>query len=351
MLTTNQQRELREQLENAQNPIFYYDNDADGLCSFLLLRRWLGRGQGVPIRSYPELDASYAKKAAEMQADAAFILDKPVLSPAFVNALAALSLPIVWIDHHDVVGEDFSNVPNFFTYNPTKNAEKLKSSEPVTFHMYQLTKRKEDIWIAVMGCVADHYLPSFATEFAQRFPELWGKEIAKPFDAYYRTEIGTLARALNFGLKDSASNVEKLQMYLLSCRSPHDVLAESSDNEAFRSVCTSLRERYEQLLASAEQMIRGNLLFFVYGGTVSMSSDLSNELSYRHPASYVVVVYQKGAIVNISMRGKGVKTILARLLTQFSDARGGGHEDAVGARLKTSDLEKFRMLLEQEIKA
>ena len=49
MLTNKQIEEIKEHLEKAQNPLFFYDNDADGLCSFLLLRRYLGRGKGVGV--------------------------------------------------------------------------------------------------------------------------------------------------------------------------------------------------------------------------------------------------------------------------------------------------------------
>ena len=105
MLTEKQIDEIREHLEKAQNPLFYYDNDADGLCSFVLLRRFSGRGKGVAVRSFPELNASYAKKAQELNADYVFVLDKPVLSREFVEEIAKLQLPLVWIDHHDVPRE------------------------------------------------------------------------------------------------------------------------------------------------------------------------------------------------------------------------------------------------------
>ena len=44
MLTKKQINEIREHLEKAQNPLFFFDNDPDGLCSFLLLQRYIGRG-------------------------------------------------------------------------------------------------------------------------------------------------------------------------------------------------------------------------------------------------------------------------------------------------------------------
>ena len=80
MLNEKQITEIREHLEKAQNPLFFYDNDCDGLCSFLILRRFLGRGKGVAVRSFPELNAKYARKAKELGADYIFVLDKPLIS-------------------------------------------------------------------------------------------------------------------------------------------------------------------------------------------------------------------------------------------------------------------------------
>ena len=69
MLTQEQIAEIREHLEKAQNPVFFFDNDIDGLMSFVILRRYLGRGKGVAIKSFPELDGSYIHKAEEFNSD------------------------------------------------------------------------------------------------------------------------------------------------------------------------------------------------------------------------------------------------------------------------------------------
>ena len=55
MLTENQIEEIKEHLDKAQNPLFFFDNDGDGLCSFLLLQRFIKKGKGVAIKSFPEL--------------------------------------------------------------------------------------------------------------------------------------------------------------------------------------------------------------------------------------------------------------------------------------------------------
>ncbi|MFH1802332.1 MAG: DHHA1 domain-containing protein [archaeon] len=348
MLTKKQLEEVREHLENAKNPIFYYDNDSDGLCSYIILRRFLGRGKGVAVRSFPDLDGGYARKAKELNADYVFVLDKPVLSKEFVDSIESFGLPLVWIDHHDVPREEFEkDFKNVFIFNPARNSGNDKSEEPVTYLAYKITGRREELWLAVVGCIADHFLPNFVKEFGEHYPEFWGK-VKEPFDAYFGTEIGRIAMALNFGLKDSVTHVVQLQNFLISCKGPADVFMESYSNHSFRRKYLDVRKKYDSLLEKAKNSVGENLVFFEYGGEMSISADLSNGLYYRYPGKYIVVAYRKGEIANLSMRGKNVKKILAKALKDV-DGTGGGHDDAVGARIRASDLKEFKRVLEEEI--
>ncbi|MBX4212059.1 hypothetical protein KW787_01205 [Candidatus Pacearchaeota archaeon] len=349
MLTETQMEEIKEHLSKAQNPLFFYDNDADGLCSFLILRRYIGRGKGIAVRSYPDLNASYAKRAQELNADYVFVLDKPLISKEFVEEIQRMQLPLVWIDHHSVSLDNFSQeFQNVHIYNPSRLKGKNKSEEPVTYLSYMITKRKEDLWIAIMGCVADHYMPSFAKEFGKMYPEFWAKNVKKPFDVYYRTEIGRIAQSLNFGLKDSISHTVAFQNFLIQCVGPEEVFSETLGNHSFREKYHALRRKYDSLLAQAEENTKSKVVFFEYGGDVSMSSELSNELSYKYPNKYIVVAYTNGPITNISLRGKNVKKILEKIIGNFEGATGGGHENAVGSRIKSSDIGLFKELLEKE---
>ena len=350
MLSEKQISEIKEHLEKAQNPIFYYDNDADGLCSYVLLRKFLDRGKGVCVRSFPGVDGQYVRKASELGADYIFILDKPVVSREFVEEIDGMGLPIVWIDHHNVEGEpDFSKeFKNFFEYDSSKSS-KNGDGEPVTYLVYQITGKKEDSWLAMAGCVADHFLPDFVDEFKERWPDYWGN-VDKPFDAYFGTEIGKIAEALNFGLKTSTSNIVKLQNFLISCKEPGDVFEESGKNYDFRMKYKEIEKKYSALLEKAKENIEGNLLFFEYGGDLSISSELSNKLCYLYPDKYIVISFNKGNVSNLSLRGENVKDILLKILKGFDDAIGGGHRNAVGAKIRTDDLGKFKDLFKEEIK-
>lgn len=343
MLSKKQLSEIREHLEKAQNPIFLFDNDVDGLCSYVLLRRFIGRGKGVAVKSHPNIEVGYAKRVQELQGDYVFVLDRHSLGAEFVSEISALNLPIVWIDHHDVPLEKH-DYPLLFQYNPVYG--KKKSAEPTTYLCYSVTNRVEDFWIALMGCIADHYLLEDVSIFTETYPDLWGQKITEPFQALYTTNIGRLARALSFGLKDSVSHVVQLQNFLIACANPPDLEKELEKNSAFGLRYRELLQKYIALLSEAKNSVAGeNLVFFNYGGQLSMSSDLSNELSYLFPKHYVCVSYSLGPNTNISLRGNGVNKILEKLIPSFQDARGGGHANAVGARIQTSDVERFKIEL------
>ena len=65
MLSKKQIEEIRDSLEKSQNPLFFFDNDVDGFCSFIILQKAIGRGKGVAIKSFPDLDKTYLRKVEE----------------------------------------------------------------------------------------------------------------------------------------------------------------------------------------------------------------------------------------------------------------------------------------------
>ena len=84
MINEDEINGLRDHLEKAQNPLFYFDNDQDGLCGYLLLRRFYKKGNGVPIKTSP-LDKDYFRKVDEFNPDYIFILDQPRVSDDFFS--------------------------------------------------------------------------------------------------------------------------------------------------------------------------------------------------------------------------------------------------------------------------
>ena len=342
MLTKKQVKEIKEHLEKAQNPIFFFDNDPDGLCSFLLLQRYVGRGKGVAIKSFPEMNAEYFRKVTELNADYIFILDKPIVSSAFFEEAKNFNVPVVWIDHHDVQVK----VPDFvYYYNTSLN--RFKKNEPVTYLCYKITQRKEDLWLGVVGCVSDRYVPDFYPEFLKLYPDLAIK-VKDAFDIFYNSQIGKIVKISGFALKDRISNVVKMIKFLTIVKSPYEVLEESSKNHEMHLRFKQIYQKYQKLLEKAKAFTNENkVLFFQYGGDLSISADLSNELSYLFPQKVIVVVYITGMKANISVRGKKIRSIVLEAIKEIEGATGGGHENAVGCRMKIEDLGRFRESIEK----
>jgi len=347
MLSSTQISEIREHLEKAQNPLFLFDNDQDGLCSFLLLQRMIGRGKGVPIRSFPQLDKDYFRKISEFNSDYVFILDKPIVSKQFFEEVEKINVPVVWIDHHDIPGNEVPEFVNY--YNPIFSKE--KSNEPVTHICYKVSGKKEDLWLAVVGCISDKFLPEFYPDFKKQFPELCVdmKDSTNAFRILYDSQIGKISRMIGFGLKDRTTNVINMLRFLMKAKSPYDVLEESKNSQSIRERFDYLFPKYQKLLEKAISVSdeKSKILFFQYGGDLSLSSDLSNELSYLFPKKVVVVIYVVGAKANVSIRGKNIREKFLKSLEGLNNPTGGGHEDAVGANIRVEDLELFRKKFEE----
>lgn len=339
MLNKNQVQEIKEHLEKAQNPLFLFDNDQDGLCSFLLLQRYIGRGKGVPVKSFPGLNADYFRRIDELNADYVFILDKPLVEDSFWEKVKQINIPIVWIDHHEI---DKESIPDFVNYyNPLFNES--PTNEPVTYLCSQINNKKEDLWLGVAGCISDRFLPDFYEDFKKQYPEL-AIDTLDPFEIFYKSEIGRVARIFGFGLKDRITNVISMQKFLMKSTSPYDVLNEVPKNKTMHERYNQINKKYNKFLEKARNSKDEDekLLYFQYGGDMSISADLANQLSFEFSDRIVVVVYVAGIKANISARGKNVREIVLKAIEGIEGASGGGHEEAVGAQVAIDSLEKFK---------
>ncbi len=336
MLTEKQVKDIRKHLDKAQNPLFLFDNDADGLSSFLLLRRYIGRGKGVAIKSFPDLNVSYSRKLYELNPDYVFVLDKPAVAQGFLEEVKKMNLPLVWIDHHNVPKPEDESV---YYYNPYHND---KTSEPVSYLCYKISGKKEDIWIGIIGAIGDGFFPEFAEDFAKIYPELWGENIKTATQALYTTEIGRITRILGFGLKDRTSKVVSMLKFLSTIKGPYDILDEEKARPILQRF-NQVNSKYSRLVDKARSFVKGNLLYFQYGGDLSLSSDIANELFFLFPDKLIVVAYIKGAKANISLRWKkDVREVTLNSIKGLEGATGGGHEHATGAQVSVEDLPKFR---------
>ena len=158
MIPQKQLEEIRSYLKKSENPLFFFDDDCDGLCSYLLLKRYIKNGKGIILKTSPNLDMSFVKKVQENMPDLVVILDQPIIAQEFIDNV---HVPIVWIDHHPIVKRN-----GIHYYNPLQLDK--DDNRPVSYWCYQITK--QDQWLAVIGSVADWHIPEFIEDFIKNYP-------------------------------------------------------------------------------------------------------------------------------------------------------------------------------------
>jgi len=332
---------IKEVIERSSNPIFYFDNDVDGLCSFLLLRKNYKKGKGIAIKSFPELDASYARKIKELNCDYVFVLDKPKISKGFFEQIKKNNNILVWIDHHPNNLEGLEKKEDFIFFNPTIN---IKLNRPTTYWTYKIIEEKENYdWIAALGCLADWYVPNFIKKVYKKYNNLF--EISELKDAgkiIYETSFGKIINILNFGLKDTTTNIMKMLKFLIEVNSPYEILEENKKNISMHRRYKQIYQKYLKLLKKAEELSKNDVIFFLYGGNLSISSEISNALLYKYPKKLIVVAHLKGGMAKISIRSNYKIKNLVNEAMKGIEASFGGHESALGAHMKIEDLQKFK---------
>ena len=329
----------REKLLSCSRPIFLFDNDPDGLASFLLLYRMIREGKGMAEKG--DLGEEAAKRVNAYIPDLVVILDKAKVDDEFFDIVKA---PCIWIDHHEV-----QEVPQKVIYlNPRKEG----INKPTSQLAYEISE--EDEWIAVTGIVSDWMLPpkELWDKFNKEYKDYLPKKIKNEGDALYKTKIGRLARIFSFNLKGRATDVLTSIKILTRIKGPDELL------EKKHSQARLIMKKYEQKLNEYEEIIKtvkvdknDPLILFTYDNGNSFTTDLANELLYKNPDKIIIIARETGGSYKCSLRAFEFRLdkLLEEVLSKIN-GRGGGHEHACGAVIESEDFEEFIRLLRESSK-
>jgi single-stranded DNA-specific DHH superfamily exonuclease len=349
MLTHEQIAEIRHLLHEAQNPLFFFHNDSDGLASFLLLRRFINRGNGVVVKSYPALNSAYMSKVNEFNPDFVFILDNPVVEKEFFSKVIEKGIKVVWIDHHPVPEKEI--IQDIFYFNPLLTEP--KDNLPVTYWCYKVSSKKEDIWIALTGCIGDWLIPDFYKEAYEKYPDLLPKNPKSAPEVLFSSEFGKIIKLLNLALKDKTTNVIRMLKYLCEETNPKELLEQTEKTKFMYARYNQISRKYTKLIEKGKILgkLKSKLLFFQYSGNLALSGELSNELMFYFPKKMIVVAFVKGEEAKLSIRGPfDVREITKNAIKKIEGARSGGHKNACAAMLNFNDLDKFKIDVLKQLK-
>ncbi len=331
MIAESQLKEIKKYLDESENPLIFYDDDNDGLCSYLMLKKYLGRGNGRSVRGQPTVSVEFLRYVKEHMPDKIFVLDKPLIDQDFIDQA---NVPIIWIDHHTPVKREGVKY-----YNPRIENENDRSN--VAYWIYKIVKKY--LWIAGVGCISDWFLPDFFDILKSKYKDLFGEEKTAE-GILFNTKFGELCRIIDFLLKGRVSVVNNSVNLLLKIKDPYELLNQtSSESRILFERIKSIKKEYESLLKEALEVKSDKLFLFKYKAhKYSLTSELSNELIYKFPDKVILVVRERDDRAKMSLRSSKIdlRPVIEKSLVGV-EGYGGGHEFACAANVNVRDFNKF----------
>ena len=337
-------KQIKAYLENSVNPLIFFDDDTDGLASFLLIRKYLDRGKGIPVR-HNVLDGSYLKAVKYYNPDLILILDKHGITEQFIDDA---KVPILWIDHHPL--EDIKGVKHF---NPRYLNE--KDNRPTSYWCYEIVK--ENLWIAMVGIVADWHLNHY-NEFCKKYNDLANSNLKEAPDVLFNTKLGLLAKLFTFVLTGKNDDSKKCINILTRINDPYEILDRTTPRGKFiYKRFDKINKDYERLLSDAikNKVVYKKILLYTYTTKdTSYTGILANELMYKFPDKVVVIAREKDNKMKISLRSNHKSNIILPNLIDKAllglKGYGGGHDHACGGEVESYDFKEFIDRLEHLMK-
>ena len=278
MIEKNKLLEIKKFLEKSENPLFFFDDDLDGLCSYALLKKYVDKGKGIILKTTPNLSIDFLPKVVSYNPDIVFILDKPLVDQEFLDKI---NIPVVWIDHHNPVERKGVKY-----YNP--RLKDKSDGSPTSYWCYKIVE--ENLWISMLGSIGDYFLPEFSKEFSKKYPKLIKKIDLD--EIKFNSKLGKLVKICSFMLKGNISEVDNYIDYFCSIEDPNEILDKTSKKgELIHDKFDKINKIYEKYLEDGIKIAsKEKLLLYEYSpNQITFNEELSNELIDKFPKKIIMI--------------------------------------------------------------
>jgi single-stranded DNA-specific DHH superfamily exonuclease len=328
--------------------IIVFNNDADGVCSCVLIEKYLETKKCKPFiisQPMPPEDNLIRKIQTTVPTKIIF-LDMAIDQDAqFMKKIGNLC-DILIIDHHQVTKD--LNSGRITHFNP--RIDKPSVYQSATYLTYKLVSELMDssdlLWLASVGMIADYNLDD-SQDIVKKIREKYNIENEKLYDSHF----GRLADMISAAKATQKLSMEQLVELFLNISDPHNFdNVKNADRllAAFRDVENELVKIKSELESTTEK--KGNIIYYKFSSPYNLRSSVSTMLSEKH-RNKIVVVYEKvGSWIDVSARNQGKQFNVGHMLKKAAEglkASGGGHEAAAGAKVPEKNWNEFRERLEE----
>lgn len=316
--------------------------DADGLTAAAQFIKWL-KSQG---KKYNLVTGSAQKMGKQsfykkLKNELVVFIDLP--ADDYADELYKLNnrANIVIIDHHKLIND--LNSKSIVQFNPKLMG--IKDYCPASKMVYDLIGGID--WMACIGIIGD-YGGKYWRKFIDNCLKKHGLKPCKEENCF-DTEFSYYNELINAAgmVKGDEGSLEALE-----------ALVDSSDYNDFRSRCSKLVGWYDEVndyisdledefdKRKEEHKDLGLVFYEINKPKYRVGSALSTRISTKHPSKTIVLLINKGLVVNVNLRRQDglvdVALLAKSAVLGLDKASGGGHKKAAGATLKSSDLIDFK---------
>jgi single-stranded DNA-specific DHH superfamily exonuclease len=330
---------FKEELIQCSRPLFLFDDDPDGLCSFLLLYRFVKKGNGRAIKG-STINNNMIDFVNSYQPDLLVVLDKADIEEEFLEGIDCKK--VIWIDHHKPVKKKVT-----LYLNPMIDSD---DNSATSYWAYKVVE--QDLWISAVGMVSDWQLPDkkMIASLKKNYPDfLKGKT---PEKALFEDDVGKLAKIFSFNLKGKTSDVVASMKILSRVENPYDILeGKNAQTRLLLKMFEKNNKEYDRLINSVVVDDEDLVVFMYISSENAFTTDLSNELLYKNPEKLILVARESNGSYKCSLRSAkyNILEILEKVLSSINGS-GGGHKYACGAVIDSSRFDDFISLIKENMK-
>lgn len=337
--------EFLENIKPSDEIVIIFNNDGDGICSCVLLKKFLEKaGKKKPyIISQPmPMDKNIIQMIQTGVPDKIIFLD--IAADQQQNVLKKLGsiCDMMIVDHHQVFRN--MNGKNIVHYNP--RIDEPGAYKSTSYCIYKICSKlvnmDDMLWVAGTGMVSDYNLDD-SKDLVKSLREKYSLE-----GALYDTFLGRLA--------DMISSTRATNM--LSCEQMVDVLEEADFNSFGKAKNADkmleaqkiIEKEMAMLLEDAEMKAEktGKLVIYNIKSKFNLGSSLSTKISEKFRNNLVIIYEKSGNRIKASARNQAKNINAGRVLQKAAKdvgGSGGGHEAAAGATIPADKWDKFREVL------
>lgn len=332
-------------INEKDNIITVFHNDADGCCSCALLDRFLESYIGKKsdyIISQPMPPAKNLISRIRMSMPTKIIfLDLGIdQNPSLVKKLES-DCEVLIIDHHQIMNN--LNSKKTVHFNPMMKKKVYQSASYLTYKICsKITDMSERLWIALVGIVGDYNVTD-SMDLLEKAKEVY-PDILKSLEQDYlhRSPFGQMANIIS-AAKASKITCEDIVIALESMKSVEDIDKNEKMMQAYRKV----EEEIERVLIDAKSTINTHepVIFYEIKSAFNIHSPVSTQLSREFPKKVIIVWEKIGNKIKVSARNQSknidVGKVLREAIRDIKHASAGGHEAAGGVSIRKDDWDEF----------